>query len=80
LAAVSDIAWVHFERVSRNRGTSTFDMVVIFKEYKEKPVKIGSIQVSMLDTIKRWVVGSGLPHSVSFPLLHPHLQLTFAWF
>jgi len=69
LAAVSDIAWVHFERVARNRGTSTFDMVLIFKDYKEKPVKVGSIQVGMLDTIKRWVVGSGLPHSVCLSLV-----------
>lgn len=50
---LSDIELVHFERVSFQ--LKNFDMVIIFKDYSQKPLSISAIEQSKLEDIKNWL-------------------------
>jgi nucleosome binding factor SPN SPT16 subunit len=50
---LDEVELVHFERVSS--ATSSFDMVIVFKDYSRKVQQIGQIPSASLDGIKDWL-------------------------
>lgn len=53
MVALDEIELVHFERVTSN--TKSFDMVIVFKDYRRKTQHVGHIPSSSLDMIKDWL-------------------------
>eukprot|EP00941_MAST-03F_sp_MAST-3F-sp1_P005807 g5807.t1 len=54
--SLDDIDHVHFERVTMSRsGTSTFEMVVIFKNREKPPHRIDAIPMKRLDDVQAWL-------------------------
>ena len=53
MVTLDEVELVHFERVTSN--TSTFDLVVVFKDYSKKPHSVGQIPSTSLDGIKDWL-------------------------
>jgi len=50
---LNDIEIVHFERVVY--GLKNFDMVIVNKDFNQKPVQVSAINVEHLDALKGWV-------------------------
>ena len=53
VVTLEDIEIVHFERVLFH--LKSFDMVVIFKDYKRKVEIVNSIPMQSLDPIREWL-------------------------
>lgn len=52
--SLEEVDLVMFERVSLS--IRTFDMVFIFKDYRQKPAMINSVPSTALDQVKEWVM------------------------
>lgn len=50
---LDDVELVHFERVTGN--TKSFDMIIVFKDYKRKVQAINLIPSHSLDSVKDWL-------------------------
>ena len=50
---LNDIEVAHFERVVY--GLKNFDMVLVLKDFKEKPITVSAINVEHLDALKTWL-------------------------
>uniref|UniRef100_A0A914LQU9 FACT complex subunit n=1 Tax=Meloidogyne incognita TaxID=6306 RepID=A0A914LQU9_MELIC len=61
VVTLDEVELVHFERVTGN--TSTFDAVIVFKDYSRKPHSIGQIPSSSLDGIKDWLNSCDIRYS-----------------
>ncbi|KAL3090098.1 hypothetical protein niasHS_006550 [Heterodera schachtii] len=61
VVTLDEVELVHFERVSSN--TSTFDTVIVFKDYTKKPHIIGQIPSNNLDSIKDWLNSCDIRYS-----------------
>lgn len=53
IVTLSEVELVHFERVSLQ--LKNFDMVFIFKDYKQKTQMVAQIPMSSIDKIKEWL-------------------------
>jgi len=53
VVTMEEVELVFFERV--NLSNKSFDMVIIYKDYNEKPVTITSLPQDKLDDIKNWL-------------------------
>lgn len=53
VVTLDEVELVHFERVTS--ATNTFDMVIVFKDYRRKVQQIGQIPAHSLDGIKDWL-------------------------
>jgi len=61
VVTLDEVELVHFERVTSN--TSTFDMVIVFKDYSRKVQQIGQIPSNALDSIKDWLNSCDIRYS-----------------
>ena len=61
VVTLDEVELVHFERVTSN--TSTFDLVVVFKDYSKKPHSVGQIPSTSLDGIKDWLNSCDIRYS-----------------
>lgn len=50
---LEDVELVHFERVQFH--LKNFDMVFVFKDYRQKTVTVNAIPMNMLDHVKEWL-------------------------
>ncbi|KAL1528547.1 hypothetical protein AB1Y20_009890 [Prymnesium parvum] len=50
---LNDIEVAHFERVVM--GLKNFDMVLVLKDFNQKPVQVSAINVQHLDALKTWL-------------------------
>jgi len=50
---LSDIEIAHFERVVY--GLKNFDLVLVFKDFSEKPLHVNAINIEHLDALKTWL-------------------------
>ena len=50
---LNDIEIAHFERVVM--GLKNFDMVLVLKDFSQKPVQVSAINVQHLDALKTWL-------------------------
>ena len=50
---LNDIEVAHFERVVM--GLKNFDMVLVLKDFTQKPVQVSAINVQHLDALKTWL-------------------------
>jgi Xaa-Pro aminopeptidase len=53
VATLNDIEVAHFERVVY--GLKNFDLVLVLKDFNQKPVHVNSINVEHLDPLKTWL-------------------------
>ena len=53
VVTLDDIEHVHFQRVSF--GTTTVDMIIIFKDYKRPVVEIDAVKTTDLEKVKEWL-------------------------
>ncbi|GAM87101.1 hypothetical protein ANO11243_051220 [Dothideomycetidae sp. 11243] len=58
---LSEIEVVHLERVQF--GLKNFDMVIVFKDYKQAPAHVNTIPVDTLDQLKDWLDSVDIPFS-----------------
>nr|AFL48193.1 SPT16 [Schmidtea mediterranea] len=53
VVTMDEVELIFFERV--NLSNKSFDMIIVFKDYNEKPVTITSLPQDKLDDIKSWL-------------------------
>ena len=53
VSPLNDIEVAHFERVVM--GLKNFDMVLVLKDFSQKPIQVNSINVEHLDALKTWL-------------------------
>ncbi|KAH7727557.1 FACT complex subunit SPT16 [Aphelenchoides avenae] len=61
VVTLDEVELVHFERVTSN--TKSFDLVIVFKDYRKKVQQIGQIPSSSLDSIKDWLNSCDIRYS-----------------
>lgn len=61
VVTLDEVELVHFERVTS--ATNTFDMVIVFKDYRRKVQQIGQIPAHSLDGIKDWLNSCDIRYS-----------------